>query len=105
MIHICTASQRLTLDKVSLEAAVTNANANLGETARKLDAVVAEIGELQGQMRTLREQLEQAQKNQAGVQVRDAVLSMAMAFCATQASNGVQVHYCGSSLIIGTDPF
>lgn len=54
---------------MSLEAAVTNANANLGETARKLDAVVADIGELQGQMRTLREQLEHAQQNQAGVQV------------------------------------
>jgi CHASE3 domain sensor protein len=62
------------VDKVSLEAAVNSANLNFSEASRKLDAVVAEIGELQGQMRTLREQLEHSQKNQAGVQVRRAVL-------------------------------
>jgi chromosome segregation ATPase len=66
--------QRLTVDKVSLEAAVNSANLNFSEASRKLDAVVAEIGELQGQMRTLREQLEHSQKSQAGVQVRRAML-------------------------------
>jgi multidrug resistance efflux pump len=83
--------QRLTLDKVSLEAAVTNANANLGETARKLDAVVADIGELQGQMRTLREQLERAQQNQAGVQV-----SAVGATCSTVVSSLFRSATCGS---------
>lgn len=57
------------MDKVSLEAAVNVANTNFAEASRKLDAAVAEIGELQGQLRTLREQLEHSQKNQAGVQV------------------------------------
>ena len=57
------------MDKVSLEAAVNTAHANMGESGRKLDAVVAEIGELQGQLRSLREQLENSQKNQSGMQV------------------------------------
>jgi chromosome segregation ATPase len=71
--------QRLTVDKVSLEAAVNSANLNFSEASRKLDAVVAEIGELQGQMRTLREQLEHSQKSQAGVQVSGAILMLCVA--------------------------
>lgn len=57
------------MDRVSLEAAVNNASANLQESAGKLDSVVGEINELHVQMRALREQLEAAQKNQVGVQV------------------------------------
>jgi hypothetical protein len=66
------------VDKVSLEAAVNSANLNFSEASRKLDAVVAEIGELQGQMRTLREQLEHSQKSQAGVQVNLSCCVVAM---------------------------
>ena len=61
--------QRLAMDRISLEAAVNNANINMQESVRKLDAVVGEINELQGQARALREQLEHAQKGQVGVQV------------------------------------
>lgn len=61
--------QRLVQDRVSLEAAVSTASTNLQESAGKLDAVVGEIGELQGQLRGLREQLEVTQKNQVGIQV------------------------------------
>lgn len=45
------------------------ANANLSETARKLDLIVAEIVELQAQTHTLREQYENTNKNQSGLQV------------------------------------
>lgn len=58
------------MDRVSLEAAVNNASANLQESAGKLDSVVGEINELHVQMRALREQLEAAQKNQVGMQVK-----------------------------------
>ena len=57
------------MDRVSLEAAVSTANLNLKESAGRLDSVVGEINELQGQLRGLREQLEVTQKNTVGVQV------------------------------------
>lgn len=69
------------MDRVSLEAAVSTANLNLKESAGRLDGVVGEINELQGQLRGLREQLEVAQKNTVGVQVRVCCLFVCLVWC------------------------
>jgi hypothetical protein len=61
--------QRLAMDRISLEAAVNNAQDNMKDTVGRLNAVVGEIQELQQVNRALREELEAVQKNQVGAQV------------------------------------
>jgi hypothetical protein len=66
--------QRLAMDRISLEAAVNNAQDNMKDTVGRLNAVVAEIQELQQVNRALREEFEAAQKNQVGAQVCALIL-------------------------------
>lgn len=61
--------QRLTIDKISLEAAVSDAHAANQDSIAKLDTVVIEINQLHGQMREMHEQLAKLRKEQVGIQV------------------------------------
>ncbi|KAJ1438519.1 hypothetical protein B484DRAFT_206253 [Ochromonadaceae sp. CCMP2298] len=59
--------QRLVTEKISLEAAVGTAQANLAEGAGRLDAVLGEVAALHEAIRHLREQVSSLQANQVGV--------------------------------------
>jgi uncharacterized small protein (DUF1192 family) len=61
--------QRLTQDKISLEAAVANASSANDEVYNRLDQVMSEVHTLQGEVMRLREELLNKNKNQSAVQV------------------------------------